>query len=102
MEPRDLSIDEFNALYYLSEQTNPIGIVSINSIPVLQSQSFLESLNDIVLTANAVAYIRDISEDSAKPEVISLVEKISGTSDSFRITKEGREYVEYYKEYVLR
>ena len=101
MEPRELTNEEFNALNYLSEQTNPIGIININSVSVKWSQ-LLESLNNIVLTSNAVAYIRDISEDSAEPEALLLVEIKSGTSVSYRITNEGLEYVEYYKEFVLK
>ena len=98
MEPRELSIDEFNALYYLSEQTNPIGIVSINTVSVLWPQ-LLKSLKNIVLTSNAVAYVRNVSEDSSKPEAITLVKIIN--SNLFQITEEGRDYVNYYNEYVL-
>ena len=99
MCPRELNIDEFNALNYLSQRTPAVGILEVNSIPVLRGVEFLNSLHSCFLTSNAIAYIEDVSEEKASPKNVDLIMK-NGES-SYSITEAGKRYVEYYLECIL-
>ena len=98
MKPRELTIEEFNALNYLSEQNTPVDILTINSIQILRTPKFIDTFCAITLPSNAVAYVNNVSEKLSKPETITLIEK---SQDCYLITDKGKRYVEYYHDYIL-
>jgi len=103
MEPRELEIDEFNALNYFAEQEEVVNSETIYTIQTLKSTEFIDSFRIVVLPKKAIAYIKYISEASAEPEEITLIEKTKDNNQVlYKISEEGFRYVEYYKELILK
>ena len=84
MKPRELEIDEFNALNYFAEQEEVINSETIYTIQTLKSTEFIDSFRIVVLPKNAIAYIKDNNQ------VL------------YKISEEGFRYIEYYKEFILK
>lgn len=94
IKERELNDDEFSALNYIVNFGKPVDILEVNGCLVLKSNKFLDTILKVKLPANAVAYIKDLKEEYAEPEVIELL--VRTDDGSYSATEYAKRYVEYY------
>lgn len=99
MNSRELTIDEFNALNYFVSNKRPVSVIEINTIPILKSNTFIDTIRTIELTSNALAYFGCNNGLFEQPNDVELIHK--NDDGTYSATSFGEEYVNYYKSQVL-